>query len=511
MKRIIIIGGGITGLSTAYFLQTLAKGNPNGEPLHLTLMEASPTLGGKIATKQRDGFTIEGGPDAFITQKPWGVDLCRRIAMGDKFVQTNPAEKAVYVLSGGRLLPYPEDFNLIVPRRWLPFIKSPLISLKGKVRMGMEMFIPRRPWSQERTEDETIGAFVRRRLGEEALAIFAQPVLAGIYAGDAERLSLRATFPQFAEMEDMHRSLLLAARRTNTNDTNHRHALTTFVTLRGGMITLVDTLARKLEGTTIRTGHAVDAVIPRPSGYDVVTNGRIQHADAVILTVSAKAAARWMGSWDNGLGDRALAMLLQEIEYTSTATVSLGFKRAEVSHPLNGFGVVVPRREQEQFLAMTWSSTKFPERAPDDSVLIRFFLGGPAQARTPTTNAATSVCVTTPTVEGVGPLAHCDDQTLVKIAREACGRILGIHGMPVISEVFRFIDANPQYYVGHRDRVAAIERRAGLYPGIYFAGSSYRGLGIPDCIRQGEETARRVIRDFTAVRLQESTLDTIVE
>jgi len=465
-KKVMIIGGGITGLSTAYFLQE--KIRAGGLPVDVTLIESEPRFGGKVVTERVGGFVIEGGPDSFITQKPWGLELCKRLGISDRLIQTHPTDKAVYILSRGRLVPMPEGFNLMVPSRVTPFLLSPLVSPFGKARMGLDLLIPRK----DSSEDESIASFVRRRLGEEALAQFAEPILAGIYAGDAEKLSMMATFPQFAQLERAHGSLVwgMWMRRWDAaKEPPKKSDWSLFVSLKDGLSGLIDAVRSRLDGVNLLSGRRVSAVSPTGRGYEVVVGDEGHSADAVVVTTNTGTAAGWVEGWDP-----ALAKELREIEYVSTATVSLGYEKKEVSHPLRGFGFVVPRREGREIMASTWSSTKFPGRAPEGHVLIRTFLGGAHQ-------------------EG---RVEQDDAALIAVARRELQSILGIRAEPVVAKVFRWIKANPQYHVGHLSRIAEIEKQTARHPGLHLAGAAYRGVGIPDCIHQGMETAEKIARSI---------------
>ncbi len=466
-KKVVIIGGGITGLSTAYFLQE--KIRAGGLPIDCTLIEAESRFGGKMITERADDFIIEGGPDSFITQKPWGLELCRKLGITDRLIQTHPTDKAVYILSRGKLVPLPEGFNLMVPSRVTPFLLTPLVSPLGKARMGLDLLIPRK----DSEEDESIASFVRRRLGEEALAQFAEPILAGIYAGDAEKLSMKATFPQFAQLERTHGSLVWGMwmrRRSTAKQPPKKSDWSLFVSLREGLSSLVEAVRNRLDGTTLLSGRRVTGISLREGGYEVALPGESHRADAVVITTQTGTAAGWIEEWDP-----SLAKQLREIQYVSTATVSLGFEKKEVPHPLRGFGFVIPRREGRKIMASTWSSTKFPGRAPEGHVLIRTFLGGAHQEA----------------------LVEQDDAALISIARQELQSILGIRAEPVVAKVFRWIKANPQYHVGHLDRIAEIEKRAAQHPGLFLTGAAYRGVGIPDCIHQGMETAEKIVHLFS--------------
>ena len=463
MRRLVIVGGGIAGLATAYYAQQAAA--EHDLPLAITLVEREAHLGGKIVTDRPDGFVIEGGPDSFITQKPWALQLCRELGLEERLIGTNDARKAVYVLRGGRLRRMPEGLLLVVPTQFRPFLTSRLISWRGKLRMGLDWVIPPR----RDPADESLADFIRRRLGQEALDVLAEPMMAGIHVADAERLSIQATFPRFVEIERRYGSLIrgmLAARRARAKAPRaNRHGKTTvFMTLRGGLAELVDALERALHAEIV-IGQAASGLERTHDGYTLTLSGkRTLIADAVVLATPAYAAAELLRPLDADLAAR-----LETIRYVSTATVSLGYAAADFPHPLDGFGYVVPRSESSRLLACTWTSTKFPQRAAPQSVLLRAFVGGPRDEA----------------------LAALDEDALVALVREELARTLGVQAEPTVARVFRWRRANPQYDVGHLERVAALE--AACPPGLYLTGSAYRGVGIPDCVKQGQATARAVV------------------
>jgi len=501
--HVVVVGGGIAGLATAYRIWQLAQAG--NRPLRLTLLESEPRLGGKILTDRLDHFIIEGGPDSFITQKPAALALCRELGLGDRVVGTNDAHKAVFVLNRGRLVPLPEGVLLVVPTQFLPFVLSPLISPLGKLRMGLDLFIRRPPALEgpNGSRDESLASFIRRRLGREALEKIAEPLMAGIHVADPERLSLQATFPRFAEIERRYgsliRGMLAARKRRSSSPDGQREAgkegprrpppgakTTVFMTLQGGLLELVETLAARLEGTSLLTGCRVTQLAPSQpweggagpavggkessspgTGWRVsLEDGRTMWADAVILALPAFAAADLVQDLDP-----TLASALRGIRYVTTATVSLAYRREECSHPLNGFGFVVPTPEARRILACTWTSTKFPHRAPSHHVLLRCFIGG-AQRE---------------------DLAEQEDAALETLAREELRDILGVTATPVLTRVYRWPRGNPQYDVGHLDRVAEMEAMAARHAGLFLTGSAFRGIGLPDCIAQGEATAHRVM------------------
>jgi oxygen-dependent protoporphyrinogen oxidase len=425
MKRVLIVGGGIAGLSCAYELHKA------GWPV--TIVEKG-RLGGVILTERSEGYLIEGGPDSFITTKPWAKELCEEIGLGDRLMSARA--RGFHVLWEGKLHPVPDGVFLAVPTRLWPFLASGLFSLGGKFRMAMDLILPRGP----EMEDESIGAFVRRRLGREALEKLAEPVMAGIYVASADELSLRATFPRFAEMEREHRSLIRALRRAPPSGPT-----SPFVTLRGGMRELVDRLVSRMTGVTFVGGREVVALEP---GWRVRLDGSVMEADVVVLAVPGPCAARlWAG--------------VPAIRHVSTATVSLGY-RGRLD--LDGTGHVIPRSQRKGMVACTWTSSKFEGRAPADRTLIRCFYD-----RT--------------------------DGDLARRAHEELREVLPLGGEPEFARAFTWPDASPVYEVGHIRRVEEFEAR--LPPGLHVAGAGFHGIGIPDCIRDGRAVARRILAALT--------------
>jgi len=464
--RVAIIGGGIAGLATAYYLQEGAR--RAGLPLSYSLIESAPDFGGKIATSEDDGFVIEGGPDSFITQKPAALRLCRELGLEDRLLGTNDARRKVFVLDGGRLRSLPDGVMLIVPTRFAPFALSPLISVPGKVRMGMDLFIPPR----REDDDESLADFIRRRLGQEALDKIAEPLMAGIHVADPERLSLQATFPRFIQLEQKYGSLIkgMLAQKARRAEASRNGAggdkLSLFMTLKGGLRDLVEALVARLEGELL-PGTGVAGLARDQDGYRLrLVDGRSLVADAVILATPSYAAADLV----EPLHTR-LATGLRAIRYVSTATVSLGFRRAEFEHPLDGFGFVVSARDTSRLMACTWTSTKFDARAPGQHVLLRAFVGGPHN-------------------EG---LVDLSDGELLSLVREELREVMGVAARPLVTRIYRWPGGNPQYDVGHLERVDQLEALAADLPSLYLTGSAYRGVGLPDCIQQGQVTAQAVL------------------
>jgi oxygen-dependent protoporphyrinogen oxidase len=458
--HVAIIGGGITGLSAARYLQQKSP------QIQYTVLEESERWGGKIRTEQVDGFgsepfIIEAGPDSFLTQKPWALELAKELGLSERLLNTNDEQRKIFVLKQGKLLPLPDGVLMIIPTEFWPFITSPLISWPGKLRMGLDWLIPPRSDGQ----DETIAGFVSRRLGAEAVDRLAEPLMSGIYNAEADRQSVLATFPRFREVEQKYGSLIrgmIAGRRAQRNAPKSEHAM--FVSLRGGTQELVDGLVSKLTGD-LRMKTGVGSITRQGDGYRLsLTGGEYLDADIVILTTPAYVAATLLRDLTPQVADR-----LAGIRYVSTGTLSLGFRRSEIKHPLNGFGLVIPRSEQRLINAITWTSTKFDHRAPADHVLLRVFFGG---SRRP-------------------EMMEKDDSELLSIARAELKALMGIEAQPVLNRFSRWHEANPQYDAGHLDRISAIE--ADLPAGLYVTGSACRGIGIPDCVHQGQQTARHII------------------
>ncbi len=461
-RTVLIVGGGIAGLSAAYGLTESAA--PRDSPPQCTLVEAAPRLGGKILTERVGGFVIEGGPDSFLSQKPWAIELCRRLGLADRVIGANQDRRKTYVYVNGRLEELPEGLALGVPTRLGPFLRSGLLSWKGKLRLGAELLIPRR----RRRGDESLGGFFRRRLGSEALERIIEPLMTGIYAGDADSLSIQATFPRFPEMERRSGSIVRALLGSWRRHQGAGPGGSPFVTLQGGLSEMVQALTARLGPRRVLTGRRVRAVrvsgVPR--GYEVVIEGTAPLVvDALILATPAYDAATLLEPLDD-----ELSALLRGIPYTSTATISLGFRRRDFSHRLDGYGFVVPRIEGRALLAVTWTSSKWSHRAPDDAVLLRAYVGG----------------------AGREAVLERSDDGLVSLVRAELRAMMGLTEEPVLARVYRWPRAMPQYIVGHLERLAAIDERLARWPGLFLTGAGYRGVGIPDCIHDGLDTAERV-------------------
>ncbi len=476
-KRVAIVGGGIAGLATAFALQE--KAASEGLPVACTVIEAGPEWGGKIATHRVGEFLIEAGPDSFLSQKPWALELCAKLGLSDHLVNTNETGHKAFVYSRGRLRELPEGLVAIVPTKLGPFLRSGLLSWPGVARMALDLVLPGR----FNAADESVASFFRRRLGSEAFERVVEPLMAGIYAGDAEQMSLRATFPQFIEIERRHGSLirgLLAGRKKGK--VAPAPGRTTFVTLKGGLGELVRTLVAKVgdAGATLLPGRPVVA-LRAPSvrskvwTYEIqLKDGTVVTADAVVLATPAYVTAEFLRPIS-----LAVSKLLEEIPYASTATIALTYGSRDLGPSVRGFGFIVPRVEGRDLLAATWTSLKWPHRAPPSQILVRCYVGG----------------------AGREDILKADDGTIVRRVREDLRRIAGITAEPSYAEVNRWERGMPQYVLGHRNRLDRIQAALSNFQGLYFTGAAYRGVGVPDCIRDGNETADLIVKYLTGRRI----------
>jgi oxygen-dependent protoporphyrinogen oxidase len=469
--EVAVVGAGIAGLATAFNL--LDRARARGVPLRLSIFDGDTRPGGVINTERLDGFVVEGGPDCFITDKPWAVRLCQRLGLGDELTSTNPDCRRSYVLRGRRLLPIPEGFYMMAPARFMPFATTPALSLRGKIRAGLDLVLPRGPV----LADESLAAFVRRRFGDEVLERLAQPLLAGIYNAEPERLSLRATMPRFLELEREHRSVIAGLVRGRKRATGAgagtsgaRYSL--FVTPRRGMTSLVEKLLQEIPADAFRLGtpvtslQAVAADGPgsgRPRWTLTTKRGATHAFHAVVLALRAAHAAPLLRPIDPAMADR-----LSAVPYGSSTTVSLAYRDADVPRPIDGFGFVVPRVENRALIACSFSSVKFPARAPEGHLLLRAF-----------------------TSEALVP--GRDPEKVIAVIRGEVRDILGITAEPILARAFFYPEAMAQYEVGHLERIAEVESRLERLTGLALAGNGLRGVGVPDCVRSGEVAADRIL------------------
>jgi oxygen-dependent protoporphyrinogen oxidase len=459
MRRVFVVGGGITGLAAAYRLSLAG--------CDVTLLEASARCGGTLRTVNRDGFLLESGPDCFISEKPRGVELCRELGLESELVGTRSENRRSFIVKGGQLLPIPEGFYLIGPSKLRPFLASPLISWPAKWRALAEPLIRAHP-----ATDESLASFVRRRLGVEVLRWLAQPLLAGIFAADPETLSLKATFPQFLEMEEKEGSVLVGLKKRGhgvERASGARYQL--FVALQTGMQRLADRLVERIGAQRIRTNAAVRRLTRRNAGSGSwqieFDNGECLEGDAVCLALPAPACASLLQELD-----RDLAEALRTIPYSNSATINFAFKLDQIRHPMDGFGFVVPHAEKRATLACTFVHQKFAGRVPAGYALLRAFVGGALHPQ----------------------ITDLDDRALSTRVFEDLKAWLGISGAPLFTTIDRWPDAMPQYTVGHVRRILDLEERLLRFRGLQLAGNWLRGVGIPDCIASGERAAEQLMQ-----------------
>ncbi|GAW29166.1 protoporphyrinogen oxidase [Carboxydocella sp. ULO1] len=471
MKKVVIIGGGITGLAAAYTLGKKGQGQ-----VDYLLIEREKRLGGKIATDKVDGFVIEGGPDCFLSEKPQVAQLSAELGIEEQLLPSHEASKGTYVFSGGRLHKLPEGLMLMVPTKIVPFALSSLISWPGKIRMGMDLFIPPR----QSDEDESLASFVTRRLGREALEKIAEPLIGGIHAGDPEKMSLKASFPRFLDMEKKYGSLIkamLAARRHKAPVqylANGKIEKTYFMSFKEGMGQLVEAVASKLDPAKIWLGQEVKGIKRQADGKYLVELADKEPviADAIILATPANAAAELTAELD-----REISQLLQGIPFVSSATVSLAYRKGDVKQDLNSFGFVIPRVEGRKIMAATYSSTKwYGHRTPgEEYVLLRAFVGGPASQE----------------------LVLLDDERMISMVRAELREIMGLTAEPVLTRVYRWVKGMPQYVLGHLERIKALEEKTAQYQGLQIVGGSYRGVGIGNCVGEGWNAAENILKQLS--------------
>ena len=470
MKKIIIIGGGIAGLAAAHRLQEEIN---NGASVQCVVLEAADQFGGKISTQRFDGFVIERGPDSFISQKPAAIELCKKLGLGDRLVGTNQEQTKTYVYTGKKLVTMPDGLSLMIPTKFLPFAFTPLFSLPGKMRMALDLIIPKKRGNR----DESLASFVRRRMGEEALRKMAEPMLAGIYASDPETMSIHSTFPMFVQTEKKYRSLILGmlARKRQMltqKPSKNRQPFSLFMTLKNGLGEMVDAVIEKSPDVSFRANSKVREVTKgdATAWLVVLDDGETIDADAVLFATPAKLSADFLQPFAP-----KVAELLGQIKYVSTATATLAYRKKGFTHSLNGFGFVVPRTEGRKILACTWTSSKFPHRTPEGYVMLRCFVGGALNEN----------------------LAEQDEETIATMVKKELADLMGIHQEPEICKVFHNKKSNVQYRVGHAGLIDSVQKELHVFPGLFLTGSAYTGIGIPDCIQNGTRTAESVIQFFT--------------
>jgi len=467
--HIAILGAGTSGLAAAYRLYQLMP------QATLRIFDRRNRVGGVLETLQRDGFQIEQSADNFITTVPWGLDLCKELGLGDKLVQTNPNARRTYVVRKGKLHLLPDGFLMMAPTKLMPMATTPILSPLGKLRAGLELLIP----SRKDDIDESMAAFVRRRLGREVFERLVEPLVSGVYAADMEKLSVLATLPRFRDMERQYGSLIWAMQRQlKANKAAHlseqsgaRYSM--FVTLRNGLSGLCEAMAQRLPADSLQLGTEVTQIDKTPEGKWIVRTTpatpreRNELFDAVIAAASVADTSKVLRN-----SVPVLAEKLGAIEHEGTAIATFAFDAAQIKQEFRGMGFVVPKIEQSPILAGSFSSVKYEHRAPQGKFLIRVFAGG---ARNP-------------------ELATMPEEQLVPLLLGELRKIIRIDGEPLFTTVAHWANTMPQYNVGHRERIAEIESLISAEPSLALAGNAFSGVGIPNCIHTGFVAAEKIAR-----------------
>ncbi|MGA7573512.1 MAG: protoporphyrinogen oxidase [Terriglobales bacterium] len=466
MKRIAIIGGGISGLSAAY---TIDEKRRAGTPVEYVLFESSPRLGGVLVTDHVDGCLVEAGPDSFLTEKPWAAELCGKIGLAGQLIGSNDSERKTYIVARGQLVVMPDGLMFMVPTKIMPTVLSPLFSWGTKIRMAAEWFHPPRRAS----EDETVADMVKRHYGPEMVELLADPLLSGVYGGEATGLSVRAVLPRFADMESKHGSLgraMLKARK-KMGAAASVPARPLFSSLKDGMQQMVNALVARLDARALNTSSLVQSLIRQDNGWTVSAGYQTDHFDAVIIAIPTHVAAGVLQS-----ADQDLARELGEINYSSSVTVTLGYDEKVRRGLPPGFGFLVPRSEGHRMLAATFVHNKFPHRAPENRALVRCFLGGARDEA----------------------ILEASEKEILEIVRVELRKIVGValNVEPLFARVYKWKSAMAQYSVGHLERLQRIEALRQKLPGLALAGNGYNGIGVPDCVRSGTEAAGKILAEM---------------
>ena len=473
MKQVIVIGGGIAGLSAAYYLQKKMAliGSDDATDIRVTVLEASNRWGGKITTDrlpfEGGQFIVEGGPDTFLATKPYAKALCEELGLGRRLHGTNPEQRNTYVLHRGQLLPLPDGLAMMIPTNVEAILKTRLVPWSAKARMGLDFILPAKPVNG----DESLGAFVSRRLGRQAYENLIEPLMSGIYAGDGDVLSLTSTFPYLRDLELKYGSLARGALTLHKQTMAAKGApapgsRSAFLTPTTGLAEIIEALVEYLasHNVELRLNTQVTSVDEADKWRIELSDGSRLDADGLVLATPAFVSGTLLRNVDRGL-----AASLEQIPYTSTATISLAYRLSDIPRALDGYGYVIPRSEGRGALACTWTSTKFPHRAPEGFALLRVFAGRAGQD------------------------IPWEEKELLKLAREELRLTLGIEAEPLLSRVFMWEKAMPQYNLGHPRLLEQIDEALKGHPGLALSGNGYRGIGIPDCIHSGELAAQEML------------------
>jgi protoporphyrinogen/coproporphyrinogen III oxidase len=466
MKRIAIIGGGISGLSAAYVIEEKRR---SGTPVEYVLFESQPRLGGVLVTERVEGCLVEAGPDSFLTEKPWAADLCTQLGLADQLIGSNDSERKTYILVKNKLVVMPDGLMFMVPTKIMPTVLSPLFSARTKLRMATEWFHPRRRSS----DDETVAEMVARHYGPEMVEVLADPLLSGVYGGEASQLSVRAVLPRFADMESKHGSLgraMLSARK-KMGAAPKGPARPLFTSLKDGMQQMTDALVAALDPTALKTSVMVELITRELDGWTVSAGYQTDQFDAVIVATPTPAAALVLQSTDENLSTE-----LRSIHYSSSVTVTLGYDEKVRGALPPGFGFLVPRSAGRRLLAATFVHNKFPHRAPADRAIIRCFLGGVRDEQ----------------------ILQSGEKEILQIVRDELSQIIGsaLSAEPLFARIYKWRSAMAQYSVGHLERLQRIETLRQKHPGLALAGNGYNGIGVPDCVRSGTEAASKILAEM---------------
>lgn len=463
MLRVTIIGAGVSGLACALRLQELSK--EKNVPLELNILDAGKTPGGTLTTVEQDGFLMEEGPDCFITEKPAALELCKKLGIDGELVKTNPTIKQSFILKGTRLYPIPEGFYMLAPSRLMPLMTTPLLSPLGKLRAALEPFVKVRRDPQ----DESVGNFVRRRLGKEVLDSLAQPLIGGVYNADPDDLSVNACVPRFKEMELKHGSLLkaLAIRRMNTQAQVSGARYSLFVSFKKGMQALPAAMVSQISAESLWLDSPVQTLKPTDhSTWEVTAQGRTQEADAVVLAIQPAKMRPLIGQMD-----KEWDKLLSAVPAHDSATLNLGFRRQDIGHALDGFGFVVPSREKKLIVGCTFASQKFEGRAPENNVLLRVFLGADA----------------------VKEIKSKGENAVMEMVLAELTPILNLKSHPIVHHWASYESSMSYFRPGHLSQATRMESKASEFKGLYIAGNGLKGVGIPDTIAAGQAAAEKIL------------------
>lgn len=460
-KEIVIVGGGITGLSAAYYLQQEIK--VNHLPYKVKLVEASNRLGGDISTIKKDGFTIERGPDSFLSRKTPAVKLVENVGLGDQIVRNGTGQS--YILIKNKLHKMPKGFHMGIPTKIKPLLFSPIFSLKGKLRASFDFILPK----GKKEQDQSLGGFFRHRFGNELVDNLVDPLLSGIYSGNIDDMSLLATFPNFYQLEQDHKSLIKGLQKTlPKTPKSKKNKVGAFYSFPDGLETLVKRIEQKLDTDTVALNLAVDHVEKKEHSYHLLlSNGEVYKADAVIMATPHEALSKVFSQYD-------FFHEFDNVPSTSVANVAMAFDESAIKRDINGTGFVVSRNSDFRITACTWTHKKWPHTTPKGSVLLRCYVGRPNDQE----------------------IVNLSDEEITEIVLKDLNKTMNITQAPKFSVITRWKNARPQYTVGHTERIEKVRSEmAKNLPGVYIAGSSYEGVGVPDCIEQGEKAAGNVL-DF---------------